>query len=102
MRPEKSVLLLAAPGVVPVEALPVDAVDCVDDAVALDDLLRFFHAESPPMLFAGVAMVPKPPRMTGDLIFLMGSGMMSGSLSEDEGIVVIEWYDGQSLKLEIL
>lgn len=35
------------------------------------------------MLFAGVAMVPKPPRITGDLIFLMGSGRMSGSLSGD-------------------
>lgn len=40
------------------------------------------------MLFAGVAMVPKPPRMTGDLIFLMGSGMMSGSLSGDDEDIV--------------
>jgi hypothetical protein len=31
------------------------------------------------MLFAGVAMVPKPPRITGDLTFWRGS--LTGSLS---------------------
>lgn len=37
MRPEKSVLLLAAPGVMP-EPPADDAVDFVVDAVALDEL----------------------------------------------------------------
>jgi hypothetical protein len=41
------------------------------------------------MLFAGVAIVPKPPRITGDLTFWRGSltgslsGVTSGVLSDD-------------------
>jgi hypothetical protein len=38
MRPEKSVLLLAAPGVMPEPPADDDTVDFVVDAVALDEL----------------------------------------------------------------
>jgi hypothetical protein len=37
------------------------------------------------MLFAGVAMVPNPPRM-GDLTFLIGSVVISGILSGGDDI----------------
>ena len=50
-----------------------------------DRTLRYAEIGSPPILFAGVAVVPKPPWITGDLGLLMGdvAGPTSGILSCD-------------------